>query len=679
MTNLLLSPATLPFQLPDFAGIDDADFVPAIKAGIEEQNQQVAAIIADAATPDFVNTIEALEASGQTLRRALQVFYPLYSADGTASRQELIGEISALYSAHRDALLLNGELYQRCAAALKNTAQALTLEQQRTGQKWLDRFLAAGAHLDGQTKQRLRSLNAELAELGTQFTKAQLAGERAGAVLVTDRERLAGLTDAHIESLATAAKESGQQGYLIELELPLIQSITSALTDRALREEIFSASARRGAAGEHATDELVLQLVRLRAAKAELLGQPDYAHTVLPLRTAPDAAAVESLVNDVVPAAMAKAKAERDRLAEFARDTDGLTDFAVWDHAYYEGKVRAADFAVDEEALKNHFELERVLVDGAFYAAQQLFGITMAPRTDLAGYHEDVRIWEVRDGDGAAIGLFVGDYFARPTKQGGAWMTSFRDATDLLGDLPVIINVMNVVKAPQGQPTLLSLDEVTTVFHEFGHALHGLLSTVEYLSVSGTDVPQDFVEFPSQFNEMWALWPQVVANYAKHVQTGEPLSAEALAKLERAQKFGQGYATVEYLAAVLIDWAWHRLSVAEAAAITDVRAFEERVLAEAGIDTAIVPPRYRSTFFKHVFAGDGYAAGYYSYFWSEVLDADAEAWIRANGGLDRSAGMHYRNEVLAMGDARDPMESYQAFTGRQPSAEHLLRRRGLAA
>lgn len=679
MTNLLLSPATLPFQLPDFAGIDDADFIPAIKAGIEEQNRQLAEIIADPAKPDFVNTFEALEASGQTLRRALQVFYPLYSADGTPARQELIGEISALYSAHTNALLLNTELYQRCAEALVNTAQALTTEQQRTGQKWLDQFTAAGAHLPAETKEQLRVLNAELAELGTAFTQAQLAGQQAGAVLVTDRNQLAGLSSTQVQSLADAAAAAGNKGYLIELELPLIQSITSSLQDRELRKQIYQASASRGAGGAHATNELVLQLVRLRAKKAELLDQPDYAHTVLPLRTAPDAAAVEALVNDVVPAAMAKARAERERLAQFAEQADGIDDFAVWDHSYYEGQVWTSDYAVDEDELKKFFELDRVLHDGVFFAAEKLFGITMVPRPDLAGYTEDVRVWEVRDGDGAAIGLFLGDYFTRPTKQGGAWMTSFRDATDLLGDLPVIINVMNIVKAPAGQPTLLSLDEVTTVFHEFGHALHGLLSTVEYASVSGTDVPQDFVEFPSQFNEMWALWPQVVANYAKHVDTGAPLGTEALANVAQAQKFGQGYATVEYLAAVLIDWAWHRLSVAEAEAITDVRAFEEQVLADAGIDTAIVPPRYRSNFFKHVFAGSGYAAGYYSYFWSEVLDADAEAWMKANGGLDRAAGMHYRNEVLAMGDSRDPMESYQAFTGRQPAAEHLLRRRGLAA
>ncbi|MFC0581107.1 M3 family metallopeptidase [Micrococcoides hystricis] len=679
MTNLLLSRSTLPFQLPDFAGISDADILPALQAGIDEHDEQITAIIENPALPDFVNTVEALETSGQLLRRVLQVFYALYAADGTESRQNLIAEVSARYSAHSSELLLNTALYERCAAALETTAQALTEEQRRTTQKWLDQFTEAGAHLPEATKKKLKDISAELSAVATEFTQRQLAAQKQAAVLVTYREQLAGLSESQIESLKAAATESGQDGYLIQLELPMIQSLAGSLSHRPLRERLFKASFTRGDSDTHGTDELVLKMVRLRAEKAALLGQPDYAHTVLAQRTAPDAAAVEKLVNDVVPAAMAQARAERDRLAEFARDTDGLEDFAVWDHAYYETKLRAAEYAVDEDETKKYFQLEKVLEDGVFFAAEKLYGITMVPRTDLSGYAPDVRVWEVRDGDGAAIGLFLGDYFTRSTKQGGAWMTSFRDATDLLDELPVVLNVMNIVPAPAGQPTLLSLDEVTTVFHEFGHALHGLLSTVEYPSVSGTSVPQDFVEFPSQFNEMWALWPEVVANFATHVDTGEVLDAATLAKIDQAQKFGQGYATTEYLAAVLIDWAWHRLSADEAAEIPDVAAFEEQVLAQAGIDTSIVPPRYRSNFFKHVFSGPGYAAGYYSYFWSEVLDADAEAWMRTNGGLDRTAGMKYRNEVLAMGDAREPMESYAAFTGRQPSAEHLLRRRGLAA
>lgn len=684
MSNPFLAPSALPWGLPDTSRITDEHYLPAFEAGTAEQRAEVAAIVAGEGEPTFDDTIVALERSGATLARVARLFYTRVSADSSPAVREIEAHVAPMLAAHADAIALDPGLFARIDALHSRRHDlGLDAESLRLLERHHRDMVRAGARLGPDEQARLRELNAELSGLTTRFGAALLAGANAAAVHVTDRSRLDGLSEDAIAAAASAAAERGHaDGWLITLVLPTAQPALAVLTDRSLREELFRASTTRGQAGEHDTRAIVLAIVRLRAERAALLGYPDHASYVIDDATAGTAEAAVAMLESLVPAAVANADREA---AELAGGVEG--DLEPWDWAFEAERVRRERYAVDDAALRPYLELDRVLTDGVFRAASELYGISFTERTDLPAYHPDVRWWEVRessaggtngDGDGEPLGLFGADLWARPSKRGGAWMNSLVDQSSLLGTRPVVLNTLNLNKPPAGEPALLTLDEVRTLFHEFGHALHGLFSEVEYPTFSGTSVPRDFVEFPSQVNEMWLEDPQVLTSFARHHVTGEPLPDELLAASQAARGYGEGFATTEYLAASLLDQAWHRLSPAEAAGITDVLAFEQQALEAAGAAHPLVPPRYRSTYFNHVFGGSGYAAAYYSYIWAEVLDADTVAWFGEHGGLRRENGDRSRREVLSRGGAVDAMEAYRSFRGRDPEIAPLLARRGLA-
>jgi peptidyl-dipeptidase Dcp len=548
----------------------------------------------------------------------------------------------------------------------------LDAESARLVEEYLKEFRQSGIQLDDAGQDRLRSLNAEMSRLGTEFGQRVKEAMKSAALLLDSAEDLAGLPADEIASAAEAARVAGHDGkFLLTLIQPSNQPALASLDNRDVRRRLFEASIARGSSGGGLDVlDLVKSMVRLRAEKGALLGFANYAELVVDRQTAPDFGAVRTMLNRLAPAAVRNADGEAAALAESAGHP-----LEAWDWSYYSAKVRRERFTVDEQALRPYFELDRVLTDGVFFAATSLFGITFHERTDLAGYHEDVRIWEVRDADGTELGLFLGDYYTRETKRGGAWMNSLVDQSALLGTRPVVINNLNISKPPAGEPTLLTLDEVRTAFHEFGHALHGLFSSVTYPRFSGTSVPRDFVEYPSQVNEMWIMWPEVLANYARHHATGEPLAQNVVDRLNESRLWGEGFATTEYLGAALLDLAWH---VLEADGVPeDALEFEAKALAAAGVAHPLIPPRYRTGYFQHIFAGDGYAAGYYSYIWSEVLDAETVDWFTENGGLSRANGDRFRAELLSRGNSRDPLESFRTLRGRDAALEPLLKRRGL--
>ncbi|MEJ8278790.1 M3 family metallopeptidase [Pseudonocardia spirodelae] len=668
MSNPFLALSALPWGLPDTTAITDEHYLPAFEAGTAEQRAEVAAIV-DGGEPTFENTVVALERSGATLDRVARLFFTRVSADSSPAVREIEARVAPLLAAHADAIALDPGLFARVDALhsrrhdLGLDAESLRLLERRHRD-----MVRAGARLGGAEQARLRELNGELSALTTAFGAALLAGANAAAVHVTDRSRLGGLSDDAVAAAAAAATERGHDGgWLVTLVLPTAQPVLAVLTDRSLREEIFRASTTRGQDGPHDTRATVLAIVRLRAERARLLGYPDHASYVIDDATAGSAAAAVQMLESLVPAAVANADREAAELGS------GLEP---WDWAFEAERVRRERYAVDDAALRPYLELDRVITDGVFRAASGLYGITFTERTDLPAYHPDVRWWEVRDADGAELGLFGADLWARPSKRGGAWMNSLVDQSSLLGTKPVVLNTLNLNRPPAGEPALLTLDEVRTLFHEFGHALHGLFSAVAYPTFSGTSVPRDFVEFPSQVNEMWLEDPGILASFARHHVTGEPLPADLLAASQAARGYGEGFATTEYLAASLLDQAWHRLSPEEAAGVTDVVAFEQQALEAAGVAHPLVPPRYRTTYFNHVF-GSGYAAAYYSYIWAEVLDADTVAWFGEHGGLRRENGDRFRREVLSRGGAVDAMEAYRSFRGRDPEIAPLLERRGL--
>jgi len=668
-SNPLLTPSDLPYQLPPFAAIEDEHYADAIDAGLAGQLAEIEAVISNPGPADFANTAAAMERSGQLLGRAVNSFFTLVSADATESIRELETALMPKLTAHRDAIYLNRALYERFAAI--DTA-GLDAESRRLVEEYLREFRQSGIQLDPADQDRLRKLNAELSRLGTEFGQRTKEAMKAGAVLVEAAAELAGLPEDDIASAAEAARAAGHEGkYLLTLIQPSNQAAMSSLENRELRRRLYEASIGRGTdGGPLDVRELVLALARLRAEKAALLGFANYAELVVERQTAPDYPAVESMLNRLAPAAVRNADAEAAALAESAGHP-----LEAWDWAFYSAKVRRERYEVDEQALRPYFELDRVLTDGVFFAANKLYGLGFRERGDLAGYHPDVRAWEVFDADGTGLGLFLGDYYARDTKRGGAWMNSLVEQSVLLDAKPVVINTLNISKPPAGDATLLTLDEVRTVFHEFGHALHGLLSKVTYPRFSGPEVPRDFVEYPSQVNEMWIMWPEVLANYARHYRTGEQLPHETVSRLEDSRLWGEGFATTEYLGAALLDLAWHVLD--DSGIPEDVLDFEAKALASAGVAHALIPPRYRTGYFQHIFAGDGYSAGYYSYIWSEVLDADTVEWFKENGGLTRANGDTFRAELLSRGNSRDPLDSFRAFRGRDAELEPLLKRRGL--
>ncbi|WP_116950181.1 M3 family metallopeptidase [Jiangella endophytica] len=662
----------LPYRLPPFERIENAHYRPAFERGMSEQLSEVEAIATDPEAPTFENTVVALERSGQLLQRVAAVFFNQASSDSNEDIQAIQGEVSPKLAAHSDAIHLDGRLFARIEALLPS-ADDLDPESRRLLERYHLDFVRAGAGLSGEQQTRLREINEELSGLETAFQNRLLADTNASAVVVDDAAQLAGLSADAVTAAAETARERGLDGkYVITLGLPSGQPVLTSLTDRGLRERIHRASVSRGANGnEHDTLPTAARIATLRAERAALFGHPDHATYVLEDRTAKTPAAVHDMLGKLTPAAVANAHAEAAKLQAAIGDEFELR---AWDWAHYSDRVRQQTYDIDAAQLRPYFELDRVLRDGVFYAAGKLYGLSFTERPDLVAYHPDARVFEVFDEDGSGLGLFVGDFFTRDSKRGGAWMNSFVDQSTLMGTRPVVVNNLNIVKPPAGEPALLTFDEVNTMFHEFGHALHGLFSNVTYPTFSGTSVLRDFVEFPSQVNEMWAVWPEVLANYAVHHETGEPLSQALVQKLLDSQIWGEGFATTEYLAATLLDLAWHELPVGTV--VDDPLAFEAAALDQAGVALESVPPRYRTSYFAHIFAG-GYSAGYYSYIWSEVLDADTVEWFKENGGLVRANGDHFRQELLSRGGSIDSMQAFRNFRGRDPQIEPLLVRRGL--
>ncbi|RBY78110.1 M3 family peptidase [Blastococcus sp. TF02-09] len=672
--NPLFVPSPLPFGLPPFDDITPEHCREALLAGMSEQRAEVAAIVGSEEPPGFDNTVVALERSGRLLARAWSVFGNLTSSVSSPRVREIEREIAPLAAAHSDALRLDPVLFGRIADVhARRHDLGLDEESVRLVERYHLDFRLSGAQLDDAGRARLTELNQELSALTTTFGQnVQLAME-AAAVHVDDVAELDGLSAEELAAARTAAADRGLDGWLLPLLLPTRQPVLAKLRNRDLRRRVHEASVHRASAGEHDNGPVAVRIATLRAERARLLGFDTHADLVLADQTARTTEAVDAMLASMVPASVANARAEAAVLAEAAA-RDGI-ELAPWDWSFYSEQVRAERYAVDTAALRPWFELDRVLVDGVFHAAELLYGFRFTPRPDLVGYHPEVRVWEVTDADGTALGLYLGDYFAREGKRGGAWMNSFVTQSRLLGTSPVVVNNLNVSRPPDGRPALLTLDEVDTLFHEFGHALHGLSSSVTYPRFAGTSVPRDFVEFPSQVNEMWAMWPEVLAHYARHVDTGELLPASVVEAVDAARLWGEGFATLEYLAATLLDQAWHR--VAPDAAIGDPVEFERAALEAAGVASELVPPRYRTTYFNHVFAG-GYSAGYYSYIWSEVLDADTVEWFKENGGLRRANGDAFRQKLLAVGGSVDPLSAFRAVRGRDADPAPLLRRRGLA-
>lgn len=677
--NPLLKESSLPYQFPPFDRIQDAHFLPALEAGMAEHLQEITAIADRTADPTFENTIVALERSGQTLARARRIFSNLNSTHTNPKMQEVERESAPQLAAHSDAIRLNPALFQRIQTLHdRKDSLGLDAESKRLLEKYYTDFVRAGAKLSEADKTKLKSIHSELASLQTAFSQNVLKEVNASAVLVETREELAGLSENAVAAAAVAAKNAGQDGkYLLILMNTSGQPPLDSLQNRALRERLHRASlGRNSQGGEFDTRALVARIAKLRAERATLLGFGSHAAYELEEQTARNVEAVNQLLGRLAPAAVANARKEAAELQKMIDAENGGFALQPWDWAYYSEKVRKARYAFDESELRPYLELNRVLQDGVFYAATRLYGITFQERTDLPLYHPDTRVFEVFDADGSPLALFIVDWYARPSKRGGAWANAYVPQSHLLGRKPVIANHLNIPKPPEGEPTLMTWDQVNTAFHEFGHALHGMFSDVKYPRFSGTSVPRDFVEFPSQVNEMWADWPEVLENYARHYKTGEPLPRELLAKVEAAKKFNQGFATTEYLAAALLDQAWHQLDADEAPDAEGVLAFESAALKKAGVDFPPVPPRYRSPYFSHVFPG-GYSAGYYSYIWSEVLDADTVKWFEDNGGLQRANGDRFRRLLLSRGGSLDAMEMFRAVRGRDPEIQPLLERRGL--
>jgi peptidyl-dipeptidase Dcp len=677
--NPLFVESTLPYHLPPFDKIKEDHFVPAFDAGMKEQLKEVEVVANSTEKPTFENTIVALERSGQLLERADRVFSNLTAAHTNPTLQKIEVEIAPKQAAHKDAITLNTKLFARIQELYSNREKlGLDPESSFLLERYYKDFVRAGAKLSDPDKTKLKAMNAELATLQTTFEQHVLKERNASAVVVDKKEDLAGLSDNEIAAATTAAKEAKKEGkFIINLLNTSGQPSLSSLQNRALRERIMQASlSRNSKGGEFDTRATITRIALLRAERAKLLGYENHATYQLEDQTAKTVATVNKLLGDLAPPAVANAKREAADMQAVVDAEKGGFQIAAWDWDLYSEKVKKAKYAFDESELKPYFEFNNVLVDGVFFAATKLFGITFKEIKDLPVYQSDVRVFEVFDVDGKPLALFLVDWYARPSKRGGAWMNEYVGQSGLFGFKPVVANHLNIPKPPAGEPTLLTFDEVRTAFHEFGHALHGIFSNVKYPRFSGTNVPRDFVEFPSQVNEMWMDWPEVLRNYAKHYKTGEVIPQALLDKVLAAEKFNQGFKTTEYLAASLLDQAWHQLNPTDIPKEKDALAFEAAALKKAGVDYPPVPPRYRSCYFSHAFAG-GYSAGYYSYLWSEVLDANTVEWIKQNGGLKRENGDRFRATLLSRGGSAEALSLFKAFSGRDPDIAPLLKRRGL--
>ena len=661
---------TLPLGMPPFDRIEDEHFVPAMERGMEEHLAEIEAIATSDEEPTFENTIVAMERSGSLLGKVTRVFFNLVSADTNDERQAIQREMSPRLSAHSDAIRLNPDLFARIDALYQ---QRESLDLDAASMKLLEDthrgFVRSGALLDEAQKERLREINTELSRLGTEFSQNVLKEVNASAVVVDTAEELYGLTEAQIQGAAAEAADRGMDGkYVLTLMNYSSQPQLASLTNRDVRQRLMEASLNRGARGnEFDNREIVSRVLTLRSERAAMLGYDTHADFVLEERTAKTVAAVDELLGQLAPVSVENARKEAaDLQAMIDESEEEPFELASWDWPFYAEKVRQARYDFDESQIKPYFELESVLVNG----------LDFVERPDLPVYHPDVRVWEVREADGELLGMFYGDFYARPSKRGGAWMNAYVGQSGLLGTKPVVANHQNIPKPPEGEPTLMTLDEVTTMFHEFGHALHGLFSDVRYPSQAGTSVPRDFVEYPSQVNEMWATWPSILENYALHYETGERIPQELLDRVIEAEKFNEGYRTTEYLAASILDMCYHTKAADEIPSADEILETEAECLEAAGIAYDPVPSRYRTTYFSHIMGG--YSAGYYSYIWSEVLDADSVKWIKENGGLTRENGDHFRATLLSQGGSKDAMELFEDFAGRTPDIQPLLERRGLA-
>jgi len=668
--------STLDYELPDFKTINDGHYLEAFYQGTKEQLAEVEAIIASG-EPTFENTIVALEKSGRTLTRMLLVFYNKSSSDTSDALDAIEEEIAPKLSAHQDAITLNPALFSRIKSLYDNQGSlSLNSEDSWLLQKYYRDFVYAGAHLTQDQREELTKINERLSFLETQFSKNLLADKNDSALIVDSKEELAGLSDGEIQAAADAATARGLEGkYLLGMVNFTGNPMLDSLEVRKTRERVMKASLLRGNRdNEFDTKAIIVEMAKLRAVRAKLFGKNNHAEYIIAEQTAGSVENVHAMLRKIAPAALRNARAEGAEIQAMIRESGESFELASWDWDFYTEKVRKAKHNIDSSAMRPYFELERVLHDGVFFAATKLFGITFKERPDLTTYHSEARAFEVFNEDGSKLGLFIGDFYTRDSKRGGAWMNNLVDQNFLLGQLPVVCNNLNIPKPAAGQPTLLTYDEIVTLFHEFGHALHGLLSSVTYPRVSGTSVQRDFVEFPSQVNEMWILWPEVVSNYAKHHETGEQLPQELIDRLKSASTFNEGHATTSYLAAAILDLAWHSLEVGQD--VTDVIAFESQAIKDYGLDYHAVPTRYRSTYFSHIFGG-GYSAGYYGYIWSEVLDAESVDWFKENGGLTRNNGDHFRAELLSRGGSIDSMQMFKNFRGREATITPLLKRRGL--
>ncbi len=682
ITNPLLSASPLPFQAPQFNKIKDSDYLPAFEESMKQHLAEIVKIAENPDAPTFENTIEALEGSGTTLSRVSQTFFGLVQADTNDVRQKIQKEITPRLTAHQDEIYLNPKLFIRIKSVY-DQRDTLNFDplQKHLLERHYEQFVRAGAQLPEADKATLRKLNVEESNLSTEFHTKLVTATAAAAVVVDEKNKLDGLNEGDISAAAEVAKARKlNDKYVLALQNTTQQPVLASLKDRELRSQVLHASETRAEKGDaNDTRQIVQRLTQVRAQKAKLLGFPNYAAYSLADQMAKTPDAALKLLNDTVPAATAKARkesAEIQKLIETQRINTKTNRFAftAFDWDFYAEQVRKAKYRLDEEQIKPYFELDNVLQNGVFYAANQLYGLTFKERKDIPTYHTDVKVYEVFDHDGSSLALFYTDYFKRDSKSGGAWMGSFIEQNGLTGTKPVIYNVCNFTKPAPGQPALLSFGDVTTLFHEFGHALHGMFSKVKYPSLAGTSTSRDFVEFPSQFNEHWASDPKVFAHYARHYKTGEPLPQTLVDSINKAKTFNEGYNTTEYLSAALLDLAWHTLPAE--APLQDVDTFEAAALKRYKVNLKEVPPRYRTSYFEHIWGG-GYPASYYAYFWAEVLSDDAFEWFKQHGGLDRKNGDIFRDKILSRGNSIELSDLYRQFRGQNPSVQPLLENRGL--
>jgi peptidyl-dipeptidase Dcp len=675
-SNPFYAPSTLPFHAPPFDRIKDEDYQPAIEAGMAEELSEMQAIADNPAAPTFENTLVAMQKTGRLFQRALAAFHGVTGANTNPMLQKVQTEEAPKLAAHHDAIYLNAKLFARVAAVHQQSA-ALKLDPEslRLLEVTYDNFVRSGANLSDADKTELKKLNEEISTLSNAFSTKLLAATKDGAYVTTDKSALAGLSDAQVAAAAQAAQSRKQEGYMLSLQNTTQQPDLASLSVRETREALFEKSWNRAERGDsNDTRDDIAQLAQLRARRAQLLGYPNHAAWKLGDQMAKTPEAALKFMDALVPGATAKATSERKDIQDVIDAQKGSFTLQPWDWGFYSEQVRKAKYDLNEAEVKPYFELNNVLENGVFYAANQLYGITFKERKDIPVYHPDVRVFEVSDADGKALALFYCDYFKRDNKNGGAWMGSFVDQSRLLGTLPVVYNVANLPKPAPGEPALISFTDVTTMFHEFGHALHGMFANTEYPSLSGTATARDFVEFPSQFNEHWALYPTVFTHYAKHYKTGAPMPADLASKIKKAASFNQGYKLTELVAAAELDMQWHTLPASAAVQQPDV--FDKQALERTHLVLSGVPPRYRSSYFSHIWFS-GYSAGYYAYLWSEMLDDDAYQWFEEHGGLTRANGDRFRQMVLSRGNTEDLAKMYAAWRGKEPSVEPMMKYRGL--